>query len=175
MTPLEIVISCLLLILMPTIGIKIGKQIANRFSFGIDKRSKIMQDIQDALQSGVDTLNSTSLSPQELKKLKIKKEKFLNKVLELVSEISAASGIKLAPLQCVDRLLSESVTINIISMDDIKNTNYYGDYVFAHTIIKELAEDTKFPKKEDYLQLNTLYKKYKNLNKHSHKINTTNA
>jgi len=165
MSPIEIVLSIILLLLLPVVGFRLGKQFAKKLSFNVDKRKKVLQDIQDALQSGIDTLNSMNLSPQELKKLKIKKDKFLSKAFELITEISSSSGVKQVRSQLPDKLLGDTIEVDILPEEDIKKTGSYSDYLFAYSIIKELIEDTKFPKKEDYLQLNSLYKKYKSLNK----------
>ena len=163
MTPLEIFVSIVLLLLLIPSGWKIGKQISNRFSYDKDKKDAVLQDIKNALQDGLNSLNAVSMSPQEVKRLKIRKDKFLDKASQLISEIALISENEWTKEDFSDKLLGQSVRIN--GLQNMEGTVYFSDYNFAFSIIKNLIENTEFPKKEDYVTLNTLYKKYKKLNK----------
>jgi hypothetical protein len=163
MTPFEMTIAGLLLIMLLPAGWKIGKHIADRFSFDKKKKDNVLREIENILQDGLNSLNAASMTPQELKKLKIKKDKFLIKASQLILEISRISNKKLIKQNFTDKLLGENVEVDIL--ENMNGSIYYSDYIFAFSIIKNLIENTEFPKKDDYLALNNLYKKYKKLNK----------
>ena len=163
MVIIEILISIgLLLLLVPT-GFKIGKHFAERFSFNKEKKMAVLKDIQDALQDGLDSLNSKNMSAQEIKKMRIKKDKFLEKASQLITEISVSSGLEMAKHNITDRILGDTVPVDVIV--DIKGTTYFPDYQFAIDIISKLVEESEFPKRDDYKSFNKLYKKYLRLNK----------
>jgi len=127
------------------------------------KKDAVLGRIKDALQDGLNSLNAANMSPQEVKRLKIKKGKFLDKTSQLILEIYKISDSKLVKQNFTDKILGEDVEVDIL--ENIKGKSYYSDYVFAFTVIKNLIENTEFPTKDDYVTLNNLYKKYKKLNR----------
>ena len=163
MTGLEIFITIILLLVLPIVGIKLGKHVAHKITFNTTRKQKILQDIKDALQAGLNGINATQMSEQDLKKLKIKKDKFLAKAYQFISELAIVCNVKLEKKVLRDVVLNQDVIIDFIS--SVPKT-FSNDYSFAMGIITNLIESSTFPQKEDYIKLNNLYKHYKRLNKY---------
>ena len=163
MTPIEIILSAILIILLPHAAYKIGTGIYKKKENNEKRKKEVLSNIKNALDDGINSLNTEAMTPVQIKKLKIKKDKFLIKAEQLIKEISEISNEKITKKLLSDKLLGEQVEIQVI--DNLNKTKYYSDYTFAHSIVKHVVENSKFPKKEDYDELNNLYKKYKKLNR----------
>ena len=128
-----------------------------------ERLKSTLHQINTSFTNGFSSLNKASMSPAEVKKIELKKSAFLSKIDFLIKAISECSSISIEGMTLHDKMLETTCIIYTLPHHEIKETKYFNDYEFALNIIRELVEETKFPQKDEYLKLNLLYKKYKEL------------
>lgn len=163
MSPFEIFVAVLLLVTIPPFTIRIVNNLVKKLVRDKEKLTQTLNQIQNAFSNGFKSLNRASMTAAEIKKIEIKKSKFLAKIGSLIRTISECSSIPMTNLDIYDKVLETNCTIRVLPNDEIQETVFFSDYTFALSIVKELIEETKFPKKDEYIKLNSLYKQYKKM------------
>ena len=87
------------------------------------------------------------------------------KVDKIIIGISHCSSVPARNEYISDKLAGTNCSVRLLSCEDPRLKPYLVDYTFVTNVLIELIESTRFPQKHDYLRLNELYKKYKQLQK----------
>lgn len=160
MSPFEICMAILLLVTIPPFAIRVVSNIVKKLVRDKEKLTQILNQIQGAFSNGFKSLNRASMTEEEFKKIEMKKSKFLTKIGSLIQTISECSSIPVITLDIYDKMLETNCTIDVLPDDKIKETEYYSDYTFSLSIVRELIQETKFPQRDEYIRLNSLYEQY---------------
>jgi hypothetical protein len=146
--------------MLPPVAIKIGHKAAKLKQKVSNQITTITGDITRHVHTA---LNAHVLNNGGIEELKIKKTKFLKKTEEIIEYISAVIHVAMIDESITDTILSDTISIKTLSYDDIKSPTCLKDYDFIYETIKTVIMNNTFPTRDEYIKLNTLYKKYKKL------------
>ena len=111
MSPLEIFMAILLLVTIPPFAIRIVNNLVKKFVRDKEKLTNTLNQIQNAFSNGFKSLNRATMTEAEIKKVEMKKHKFLTKIGSLIRTISECSSIPMINLEIYDNILERNCKI----------------------------------------------------------------
>lgn len=163
----EMIALCIIFVVLPPVLWRIIYIIYKNKYDKFMESNDALNNLKTILNSTLNSMASSGvLTPELIKKIKIKKSKILDKLDALIELIISRTGASIVYEYINDTYMQEEIKIKLLSEESIRGQKTITeDFMFLKRIIYELIKENKFPISEDFDSINKIYKKFKKMPK----------